>query len=49
MDMDLTFVGQYIRHNYYEYYMLDDIIENNPQIKSIIEIGTGNGALTMVL
>ncbi len=45
----LTFAGQYMRHNYYEYYVLDDIIGNNPQIKSIIEIGTGNGALTMVL
>lgn len=45
----LTFIGQYMQHNYYEYYVLDDIIENNPQIKSIVEIGTGHGALTTVL
>ena len=45
----LTFVGQYMQHNYYEYYMLDDIIGNNPQIKSIIEIGTGYGTLAIVL
>lgn len=38
-----------MQHNYYEYYVLDDIVDNNPQIKSIIEIGTGYGALTIVL
>ena len=44
-----TFMGQYMQHNYWLYYVLDDIIENNPQIKSIIEIGTGHGALTIIL
>ncbi len=38
-----------MQHNYWLYYILDDIIENNSQIKSIIEIGTGYGALTTVL
>lgn len=45
----LTFIGQYMQHNYYEYHVLDDIIVNNSQIKSIIEIGTGYGALSIVL
>lgn len=45
----LTFIGQYMQHNYWLYYMLDDIIGSNSQIKSIIEIGTGYGALTIVL
>ena len=45
----ITFVGQYMQHNYWLYHMLDNIIENNPQIKSIVEIGTGYGALTTVL
>jgi len=45
----ITFIGQYMQHNYWLYHVLDDIIENNPQIKSIVEIGTGHGALTTVL
>lgn len=45
----ITFMGQYMQHNYWQYYMFDDIIGNNPQIKSIIEIGTGYGASTIVL
>lgn len=44
-----TFIGQCMQHNYWLYYMLDDIIVNNSQIKSIVEIGTGHGALTTVL
>jgi hypothetical protein len=44
-----TFIGQYMQHNYWLYHMLDNIIENNLQIKSIVEIGTGHGALTTVL
>jgi hypothetical protein len=44
-----TFIGQYMQHNYWLYYILDDIIGNNSQIMSIIEIGTGRGALTTVL
>lgn len=44
-----TFVGQYMQHNYWLYYILDDIIGNNQQIRSIVEIGTGHGALAIVL
>jgi hypothetical protein len=33
-----TFIGQYMQHNYWLYHILDDIIENNSQIKSIVEI-----------
>lgn len=45
----LNFIGQYMQHCYYLYYIIDDIIQNNPQIKSIVELGTGYGALTIVL
>lgn len=45
----LSFVGQYQQHNYYLHYVIDEILKNNPQIKSIIELGTGYGALTLVL
>lgn len=45
----LNFIGQYQQHNYYLYYIIDRIINANPQITKIIELGTGYGALTMVL
>lgn len=45
----LNFIGQYQQHNYYLYYIIDRIISQNPQITKIIELGTGYGALTMVL
>ena len=44
-----TFLGQHMQHNYWLYYLLDDIIGSNPQIRSIVELGTGFGALTIVL
>lgn len=44
-----TFLGQHMQHNYWQHYLLDDIILNNPQIKSIIELGTGTGVVTAVL
>jgi cephalosporin hydroxylase len=45
----LTFCGQRMGHNYYAYYMIDQIMIQNPQIKGIVEIGTAHGALTTVL
>lgn len=45
----LSFIGQHMQHNYRLYYLLDDIIGNNQQIKSIVELGTGYGALTLAL
>ena len=44
-----TFLGQHMQHNYWLYYLLDDVIGSNPQIRSIVELGTGFGALTVVL
>lgn len=44
----LTFIGQYMQHNYYLYYVIDDIMLNN-NIDGIVEMGTGCGALTLVL
>lgn len=45
----LTFCGQRMGHNYYAYYMIDQIMIHNPQIRGIVEIGTAHGALTTVL
>ena len=42
------FIGQFMQHNYWLYNIVDKVMSENPQIKSIIEIGTGNGALIMV-
>jgi precorrin-6B methylase 2 len=44
-----TFIGQFMQHNYWLYSVVDKIMLANPQIQSIVEIGTGNGALTIVL
>ena len=43
-----TFIGQFMQHNYWLYNTVDKVMLNNPQIKSIVEIGTGHGALTTV-
>lgn len=45
----LTFLGQRMGHNYYLYYLLDLVFQQNPQLRSVIEIGTGHGAMTTVL
>ncbi len=45
----LNFIGQYQQHNYYLYYVIDRIMSQNNQITKIIELGTGYGALTIVL
>lgn len=44
-----TFVGQYMQHNYRLYHILDSIFLENPQITRIVEMGTGNGALSVFL
>lgn len=44
-----TFLGRYMQHNYRLYYLLDKIFISNPQIKKIVEIGTGEGGLTTFL
>lgn len=44
-----SFIGQHMQHNYWLYAIVDRIMAENPKIKSIVEIGTGAGALTMVL
>jgi hypothetical protein len=44
-----SFVGQGMQHNYWLYAIVDRIMTANGQIRSIVEIGTGAGALTMVL
>lgn len=43
-----TFIGQYMQHNYWLYNIVDKVMIENPQIQSIVEIGTGCGALTTV-
>lgn len=43
-----TFIGQFMQHNYWLYNIVDKVMLENPQIKSIVEIGTGCGALTTV-
>jgi hypothetical protein len=44
-----TFAGMSMQHNYREYYLIDDILTNNTDLSGIVEIGTGNGALTTFL
>lgn len=45
----LTFCGMTQQHNYYAYYVLDQCFACFPHVKSIVELGTGNGAITIVL
>lgn len=44
-----TFAGQFMQHNFRVYVLLDEVFKLNPQIKGIVEIGTGHGALTTYL
>lgn len=44
-----TFIGQWMQHNYWLYAIVDRIMIANAHIGSIVEIGTGAGALTTVL
>lgn len=43
-----TFIGQGMQHNFWLYAIVDKVMMENPQISSIIEIGTGAGALSSV-
>jgi len=43
-----SFIGQYMQHNYWVYSIIDRVMQENPQIQSIIEIGTGCGGITSV-
>jgi hypothetical protein len=43
------FLGIYQRHTYWMYKVIDDILNENKQIKGIIEIGTIQGALSIFL
>jgi len=43
-----SFIGQGMQHNYWLYCVVDRVMKENPQIQSIVEIGTGAGALTTV-
>ena len=45
----LTFTSQKMQHSYYLYYLIDNIMLDNPSISGIVEIGTGFGALTSFL
>jgi len=44
-----NFVGQRMQHNYWEYNIVGQTLMDNPQIRGIVEIGTGCGGLTMLL
>jgi hypothetical protein len=44
-----NFVGQRMQHNYWEYNVIGETMMENPQIKGILEIGTGCGGVTMLL
>lgn len=43
------FCGMLMAHNYYTYHIFSEIIEKNPQLCGIIELGTFTGAMTTVL
>lgn len=43
-----TFIGTYMAHSYRLHYIIDSLFQNN-HFHSVIEIGTGHGALTLVL
>jgi predicted O-methyltransferase YrrM len=44
-----TFLGIHQQHTYWLYKVIDDVLDCNPQIDRFIEIGTGNGALSVFL
>lgn len=43
------FLGVRQQHNYWLYKFIDDVLERDPQIERFVEIGTGGGALSVVL
>jgi hypothetical protein len=42
-----SFVGILMRHNYGLYECMDEILLDNPQIERFVEIGTGEGAMSI--
>lgn len=44
-----TFLGQRQQHTYWLYKVIDDIITDNPQLSRFVELGSGAGALSVVL
>lgn len=44
-----TFLGVEQQHTYWLYCVIDEILKENPQITKFIEIGTGNGCLSVFL
>lgn len=44
-----TFLGYRQSHAYWMYKVIDDVLNENKQIRGIIEIGTGRGALSIFL
>ena len=42
------FIGQLMQHNYWLYEIIDRVMRLNPDINSIVELGTGAGAATTV-
>lgn len=43
------FLGRLQSHTYWMYKVIEDVLNGNRQVKGIIEIGTGRGALSMFL
>jgi hypothetical protein len=43
-----TLLGNYMQHNFWIYSIIDRVMMNNPQIQSIVEIGTGSGCVTTI-
>ena len=43
------FMGARMQHGWSLYSVIDDLMHQNPQIETLVEIGTGGGALSVVL
>lgn len=43
-----TLLGNYMQHNFWLYSVIDRVMLANPQIQSIVEIGTGSGCVTTI-
>ena len=44
-----SFLGVRMQHNYGLYKTFDDVLVDNPQIERFVEIGTGGGAVSVIL
>ncbi|MHC4397441.1 MAG: hypothetical protein ACYS1A_17510 [Planctomycetota bacterium] len=45
----LSFIGSKMGHNFYLHYLIDVIFSRFRDLRGILELGTGHGALTLVL